>query len=217
MTNTLPTELTIDPGTITGGAVYNPATRELTWQGMMSPGDERVIVYQAAAAPALPPNYQISNETTIFYERHNLSFQQTTDVWIAAPDFTESTLTTNPAPIMGKPVTYTFTLHNSGLAAATNVSSTFFIPPVLHPITPTLTSSIGAATIITGQVQWQGAIGVGESVTISLVLTSTFGVVPDWLPAAALIDDNLTAPTLIESNTLFVAPFRRWLPIVPKS
>lgn len=213
MINSLPKYTNIDLSSITGGAIYNPFTRHLTWQGMMIAGEVKEIRYSAAADPAVRAGTRLDNQLSIQVAGQDFIWRQTTPLWIGVPDLRGSTITITPAePTWDQPITYTFTLHNQSNHPAPAISSTLFLPLPLVPITDTLVSSTGVITLTQAGMQWQGGLAPGETVTMSLVLTATAGVETRWLSAAALIADGFTDPFLITHQIPLMAPYRIYLP-----
>lgn len=217
LVNSLPKFLDVQPGTVTGGAVYNAALRQLTWQGVVAAGGEKVIRYVAAAAPNVPSGFRLDNHLALSFGLDDFTWEQTIPLWVGVPDLRSSVIAVNPAhPDRKQPVTYTFFLHNDGVLPATTISSTFFLPLPLHAITDTLTSSGGTANLTAGQIHWQGGLAPGETVTVSLVLTATNGAERVWLGAAALIADGFTDPFLMTHLTPLLAPYQLYLPLLAK-
>jgi uncharacterized repeat protein (TIGR01451 family) len=218
ITNTLPPALTLISDTLSGGATYDPITRQLTWQGTLESSDVHVISYQATADPALAGGYQLDNPVDIFYDHHRLTFGRTATTWLAAPDFGRSSLTAGlPPNSLGQAVTYTLVLRNDGfnLPPTEPISAGLSLPDTLNPITSSLSSSAGTAELTPGRVHWQGHIQPGQAVTITLTLTGSLPLNTDWLAAVAVIEDRVTYP-LVRENFIFLAPRRLYFPLIPR-
>jgi hypothetical protein len=216
ITNTLPVSLQPDLGSVTGGAIYNPTTRQFTWEGDLPTGGSHVIQYQATPA-AVEPGSRVDNHLSIFYERHHLGFDRVATTWLNAPDLSQSFLSLDlDQPFTPTIFTYTLHLANSGLAAADVVSAVVRLPNELSPLTDTLSSSAGTGILSdTHHLVWTGNLDVGATVTISLVLTHTISVKPDWLMATAVIQDGVT-DTIVRSHQLFLLPYPQYLPLIAR-
>jgi subtilisin family serine protease len=217
ITNTLPPALTLISDTLSGGASYNPLTRQITWQGTLDSGGEQIITYQATADPSLDDGSQLNNPVEIFYSRHRLTFSREAISWLAAPEFGRSTLTADmPVNSLGREVTYTLVLRNDGfnLTPTEPISAGISLPDALNPITSSLSSSSGTAELVPGRVHWQGNILPGQVVTITLALTGTLPADLYWLTATAVIEDGVTYP-LVRESFVFLAPRRLYFPLIP--
>lgn len=214
LTNTLPAELALVPGTLNGGAVYEAATRQITWQGTLSSGGEKTISYLAFPALWLPPGTAVSNTAAIYYGRHQLRFERTAVTWVEAPDLSASSLTAvSNQPFAANLVTYTLHLQNNGLTAAGNISTVVNLPPAMFPITSSLTSSGGTAFLSDHRIHWQGALSPGGEVTVTLALARIPAAQEEKIPATAVIQDGVTSVILRES-WLDLLPYRQYFPVV---
>ncbi|HFQ94344.1 MAG TPA: hypothetical protein ENK32_10065, partial [Anaerolineae bacterium] len=214
LTNTLPAELTLAPGSLSGGAGYDAATRQITWQGSMGSGAARVFTYQAVPDAALPPGTAVTNTLSIYYGRHQLRFERTAVTWVAAPDLSQSELTAvTSQPYAANIVTYTLRLRNDGLTAANNISTVVNLPYAMIPFTDTLSINGGTAVLADQRIHWQGDLSPGDAATITLALEREPAAVFERVPATAVIRDGVTA-TILRENWLDLAPWRQYLPAV---
>ena len=219
ITNTLPAGLTLVPGSLSGGAIYDRAAHRITWQGTLERDSSHAISYQVRAAGALAAGARLDNPVTIQYRRrdkplHTLAFTRTATLWIDAPDLTGSTLAAvagerQPAGV----VTYTLSLRNHGLAGARSATAEVRLPDELTPITDTLQTSAGLVTLAEQRISWEGHLRPGDAVTVSLSLD--YKLLPRilWLPATAVIDDGVTA-TWLEDSLLTLVPYVSYFPII---
>ena len=214
--NTLPANLTIDVNSISGGATYNPATRELRWSSELASGAVHQISYQATPANGLPAATLLENKLTLKYDRHNLVFDQFANIWISTPDLTQSTISAEVnKPLSPTAVTYTIQLHNNGLAATNGISSTWVIPDRLNLITSTVTTTGGTASFLKNRLIWQGDLNPGQMMTITLPFTRTAATKLTHIPTAIIIQDGVTS-TLLREHELILKPYQVVLPIVAK-
>jgi hypothetical protein len=194
LTNTLPTWLQIDLNSVTGGATYNPATRQLTWTGTLPGGGSHSITYQAATQGLLPWGHMLENVVELHDGRHDLTFTRQTTSWVNAPDVVATMTAVPNQPLAANIFTYTVGLQNVGLAPSNEISTVVSLPNSFHIITDTLASSAGSAAVGDRRLYWSGDLAVAESVTLTLVLTREMTAVPQWVAATALIDDGVTTP-----------------------
>jgi len=215
MTNSLPSEITFLPGTITGGALYDPATRVLRWDGILPSGGSHIISYQASPDPALPDGYRIDNQLTIYYGRHDLSFNRSNSTWINAPDLSPSVISATTGFIAPRQyVTYTVLIDNNGPGAASNVSATIRLPDQLIPVSNTFSVSQGSGQLQGSSILWQGGVVPGDVITVSLVMSREITISPSWLGATAVIDDGISDP-IIRNILVHLPPYRFYFPWFP--
>jgi hypothetical protein len=195
LTNTLDIWLQIDLDSVTGGAAYNPAARQLTWSGTLPGGDSHTITYQATPGGILPWGHRLENVVELHDGRHNLTFTRQATSWVNAPEVVATMTAVPNQPLAANIFTYTVGLQNVGLAAANQISTVVSLPNAFHIVTDTLASSAGSAAVGDRQLYWTGDLAVAESVTLTLVLTREMTAVPQWVAATALVDDGVTTPT----------------------
>jgi uncharacterized repeat protein (TIGR01451 family) len=216
MTNTLPTELTLLPGSIAGGAVYDATAGRLTWQGVLGNDDSHQISYMAVPGATLTDGTRIDNPIYIHYDRHDIRFVRDVTIWVNAPDLSRTTLTadvTSPAPLQA--VTYTLLMQNHGLSTATMVSAVVRLPDELNPVSSTLETASGVAVLKDRHVNWVGDLDVGSTVTVSLVMTRTMAITPLWLPTTAIIADGVT-DAIVRDVYPYLRPYELRLPLIAK-
>jgi len=216
VTNTLPPSLTLAPASLTGGALYDPVAHEITWHGSLPAGGQHRLVYEAVIPGDARPGARIDNAVTISYASHRLSWRQTASTWFDAPDLAPSTLHVSPTVIMpGRIVTYTAIVHNDSLMPAAAVSATLRLPDPLTPLTPTLRSSSGLARPITGGVRWQGDVGPGQRITVTLGVSTTDELRTRRLPSTLVVEDGVTVP-LVRDVVLRLLPHNLHFPFVAR-
>jgi uncharacterized repeat protein (TIGR01451 family) len=215
LTNTLPAALVLPPGVLTGGATYDDATRQIRWHGELAPGAAHTITYQATPQGPITPGLRLDNVVELAYVRHDVVFSRVASVWLGAPDLRPSRLEAAVTAVGHTQfVTYTLTLSNVGLLAADEVTAVLRLPDSLIPITDTLQSQDGQATLADQRITWLGGLTPGETLTISLALSRTMNLSePDWISAAAYIADNVTEP-VVRAQVSHLPPYRYYLPII---
>ncbi|MBK8901205.1 MAG: S8 family serine peptidase [Anaerolineaceae bacterium] len=213
LTNTLSAWLVLDPDSLTGGAVYNPATRQLTWAGTLPGGGSHTISYQATPTGILPHGFKVENTLALHDGNHDLTFARLANVWVEAPDVVARVTAVPNQPLAATLFTYTIALENVGLTAASEISAVVSLPNTFHMITNTLTSSAGTPSVGDRRLYWAGGLDVGESITMTLVLTRAATAVPQFVATTALIDDGFTSPTFF-SEWHDLPVYSRYFPIV---
>lgn len=230
LTNTLPAEL--DLLSAADGLVFDRDVRRLLWDGVLRPGDSRVLHYSASVASVSGQGAGIDNTVAIrtapissssapgFLADYVLT--RTVTTWIDAPALNDSTLQAaariqyaedlkgNPAPV--QVITYSLILRNSSLDATGPMSASIAFAGSLDPLEKSVGFTFGTAQLTGSRLVWLGAVGAGDSVTSSLTLTQTAGL-DEILPAAAYINDGATQPII---RPLFFAPLphRSYWPLI---
>ena len=212
VTNTLPTSLDIVPGTVTGGADFNAVTNQVTWQGNLAPGAERIIRYQAMPSG----ESRLDNRVIISYERHKIDFAQTATVWVAAPDLSSSQLTAVANTPSSSPlITYSLRLQNDGFTATNGISAVVRLPDAFYPLTDTLDFEAGTGLFAEQRIHWQGDLLPNEAITITFQMTGTLAPKTKWHSATAVILDGAT-DTQLFYHVLPIRPFTYYWPFVAK-
>jgi hypothetical protein len=204
--------LELVPGTVVGGASYDAVAHQLTWQGNLPAGAERVIHYQAVATTGS----QLDNHVTIYYARHQIPFEQTATVWVNAPDLSDSTLTavsSNPGP--HSLITYTLHLQNSGLTTTQGISAMVRLPDAMYPLTDTLQFSAGSGLLADQRIHWQGDLVPGTAVTATMQLTTTTPLEVTWFSATAVVNDGVTH-TQIFPYVFALSPYTFHFPFIAR-
>jgi uncharacterized repeat protein (TIGR01451 family) len=216
MTNTIPAELEIDLSTLVGGAVYDPQSNHLSWLGTIPPGTAHLIKYQASPPQSLPPATQIDNMLEIHSFEHKLTFQRIATYWVNSPNLAQSTFAGPDETIYpSDTISYQLFIYNNGLAPAQTTSATLRLPDALSLLTDTLQVSSGSAEVNGRFLRWQGNIAVNQTITVSIMMTTPFQLNPLWLPATAILDDNLTA-VIVKDTLVPLFPRQSYLPAIAK-
>lgn len=213
VTNTLPTQLVIDPTSITGGAHYDPAKRELTWQDQLDPGDEHLIRYRASVRAGTPAGSLIKNTAEIYYDRHNLRFQRSVPLWVSTPDLSTSSLVAElPESRSSDLITYHLEIINS-VALSASAEAVIYFPEALHPISSSISSTVGTVTWADNVIKWQGPVVGRDSVRVTLVTLATKSLSYRLLPIVATLSDRETELLVLYSFVELI-PYHAYLPAV---
>ncbi|MCB0033963.1 MAG: S8 family serine peptidase, partial [Anaerolineales bacterium] len=209
MTNQLPDGLTLLPSTVSGGAIYNGTTHQLSWHGSLAPNQTQLITYQAQPEAALPSGTHLENRVTILSDKLEIPIEQTTSTWISAPSFANSqvTLLSNAPRPISNTITATITLLNDGLVAAGATSATIYLPAYTYPLSGTLNSSAGTAVLKDTQIHWTGTIDLHQPITLSLVMTSTQAAASDWLITTLELQESASNRLHVHHYQTAAVPF----------
>lgn len=214
ITNSLPAELTLLPGSVEGGAVYDAARHELRWRGTLGPGQSHQIVYQATVNGGATA---VSNTVQIGYARHQIQFERTAVFWLDGPDLSGSSLTAVPnQPHAASEVAYWLTLHNSGLSAAEQISANIRLPNDLTVISDTLLATSGVSWLEGSRVIWQGGLAPGEVAMVRILVRREDVMGELWLPATAVVEDGVTG-TLLKEHFLHLSPYKQYFPVITQN
>ena len=213
LTNTLSPWHQLDPDSITGGAIYNPASRQLTWSGTLPSGGSHTITYRATPQGPLPFGHMLANEVELYDDRNDFTFTRKATIWVEAPEVVATMTAVPNQPLAADTFTYTIGLQNVGLAAANQISTVVSLPNTFYIVTDTLTSTAGSAAVGDRRLYWQGDLGRADSVTMTLVLTRETTAVPQWVAVTALVDDGVTNPAFF-TQWDYLPVYSRYFPIV---
>lgn len=213
-TTTLDASLTIIPSSLGGDSVYVAGAHQVQWNGDLMPGESHQISFMGYPGAGSGVGGRHTVTSTIAYEGQQRPWQQTASTWVAAPEFGDSKITAPAATIKPYAVfTYHAVLVNSAPVAADRVSATLAIPYGLVPITPTIKLSDGAVDLSGNRLHWHGVIGAGQSVTVTVVVSSTGFHETRFLQAGLVVDDGLSTPT-VRNHVVAVQPHRWLLPLI---
>jgi uncharacterized repeat protein (TIGR01451 family) len=190
VTDPVPAEMDYVTGSATGGGVYDPGTRTLTWSGVTAgPAEDQKLSFVVTATTGTVPTV-VKNTATIAadgdsFERH---------IWVLlrpaptpGPNLRGSHKTASQHVVApGGTLTYTIRLHNSGTVTAT-AAVTDPVPAEMNYVTGSATGG-GAYDPGTRTLTWSGVTaGPGEDQPLSFVVTATTGTVPTLVTNTATI------------------------------
>jgi uncharacterized repeat protein (TIGR01451 family) len=218
MTNTLPVSLTLQPASLSGGAVYDAVSRQIRWQGQLTSGEVHTITYQANPTPTLANGVRVDNVVTIYYEKHHLAFNRIASFWTNTPDLSPSTLSAETRPEGTKQVvTYTLSIQNSELIKADEVTSTLKIPEYLSIGNVLLADQVGQLTELGNELVWTGALEPGKGVMLTVTATRTMAIdEPEWLTAVSYLENGVTNP-LIRAVQINLPPYKHYFPVIARN
>ena len=155
VTNTLPVELGLDVGSLSG-ASYDGGARQVTWSGSLAPGASHTITYQAMVSMVAMHNAEIVNACVISTVRQTIS--RSASINVLRCDLRASTFSAVPLRLdPGDPVTFTVRIANSG-AYSTTATLHNEIPQGFTLEPATLYASDGQVAWDGQSVTWSGAV-----------------------------------------------------------
>lgn len=214
LTTTLHPDLEPVASSLPAGLSYDRERRQLSWQGLLAPQGEHIVTFQARAAGHAPSGSRLEVTSTISYEGMLAPWQSTVATWVNAPDLSASDLSAAPNSVQPyQRLRYTAYLHNSATVPAQHVTATLTLPFGVVPITSSIESSTGSATLLGHRLQWVGEVSTGAPLSFSIAVSTTGVSQQRTLPAGLVVNDGLSAP-LVRNESITVAPYRWLLPLI---
>jgi large repetitive protein len=191
LSDVLPPELTFVPGSLTGaGANYDPASRRVVWQGMLSMDPAGVLIaYQARLGEQLSANVWVTNTATLSVRGMTLATLEA-GVLVNGVDLSSSNKSAHTAEVgMGDSITYTIELHNTGLTVATHAALTDVLPVGLQLAEGSLVGATYDRAL--RAILWQGALEPQASHKVRFRTAITPSLGGATITNTALVDDGL--------------------------
>lgn len=136
VSDTLPLNTTLIPGSITGGGTYDSQTGIISWQpGDMDPGESIAYEFKAAVESSTPENTTITN--IALAELADLLFADTVGTLIVAKPLPELVLTKQVDSAQAytrDTLTYTISVENTGETEAEDIEVIDFVPEYIEYI-----------------------------------------------------------------------------------
>jgi hypothetical protein len=211
-TTVLPAQTSLVPGSLSPWATYDPATRQIEWQGALDRNAQMQIAFRIRVNDPLPDGTSIHFPARIGYQEHMLSFEAPYILRVNAPELKASTLEVEPgiAPPTST-LAYVLTVRNTGLRdALATVTAT--APSRTH-FTGTLDiQGIGRGEVFSTSLSWSGLIPAGRQTRLRYQLTS--GDKENyWLAHQAHVRDQFNEHWPIEAYA-YIRLAKLYLPIV---
>ncbi|MFK7802945.1 MAG: S8 family serine peptidase [Anaerolineae bacterium] len=228
LTNSLPAGLVYVADTLTGGATWDMASQSVRWNGELKPGETKTFTYAAIQQSA---GIQ-QNVITVSADNEPFTFQRGVRTQAGGADLNTSTVSAEVGPITITPigagiitkksrvVTYTVVLNNSGIASATNVTATAFIPDEMHYLTDTVQAISGSAFYTNTTIMWHGDLPPAEPITVTAQFTTSRTYLNDWILSAMTItqeENDAAVQHWYIYNPQLQAARTAWLPILAKN
>ncbi|GAB4526418.1 MAG: hypothetical protein Kow0063_00650 [Anaerolineae bacterium] len=202
------------PGSVTGGASWDPAQSAFVWSGPLVQGQNLLFTYQAAINGPLPMGHTVSHTVWMGYDSHHIEFDQVVATPVNIPLLSQSSFNVVPASAeVGTLLTYTLYVRNTGVVDGV-VTATNRLPDSLALVTDSLQASDGNFQVNEETITWVVPVAVGETD----ILTYTAFVV-DLPPGLLLrnrvaLDDGLGNVSLVEALAAIDNPI--FLPLILK-
>ncbi len=213
VSNTLPTGLVIEPGSLLGPGRYDPTDDRVSWRGTVRPGQTVRFSYRARVLSGTLP-LSLVNTAEIHLEDHQISFDRSAVLGVNAPELSQSAFGCVPSVVRpGKSSTCTMTLHNSGTKDAQTVTAMVYPPGQFAVSEGSLWTSKGGVETRGPALFWSGPLSVDGAATLRFRLEMPSSPVWEIRYGVAFIDDG--AGGLWERPTwLTVQPWTVYLPWV---
>ncbi len=146
LTDPIPEHTTYVPGSVTGGAAYEPVLGRIEWSGTLSATSQMSFTFQAVVEEPRPPSPprpalseaeglggmgsgKVITNTATLDDGQGHTIQASATTTVLGPDLTSSTKTVDkPLALAGDTMTYTIALRNTSSISATGVSLVDPIP-----------------------------------------------------------------------------------------
>ena len=213
VSNTLPTGLAVEPGSLLGPGRYDLATDRLSWRGTVQP-NERVSFSYRARVLSETVAAQMVNTAELHLEGHQITFERNAALGVNAPELSRSTFGCMPSVVRpGKPSTCTVTLRNSGPAEAETVTALIYPPGQVVVSEGSVWASHGGVEKRGMALFWSGPLSGGEKATLRFRLETLPGTGRETQYGVTFIDDG--AGNRWERPTwLVIQPWTAYLPLV---
>lgn len=217
LSNTIPLSLTLISGSLTGPAIYQPATRRLSWDGTLVPGTAVTVTYRATVAADVPTGTTITNHARVGLEDQSLRFHRSAVVRVGVPDLSPSSLGCEPSPARpSTAVTCTLRLFNAGPGDALAATAAISLPVETAIVSGSLNwEGGGSVETLTGAVRWSGPLVAGGRMSLTYQLTLPGDPVHPPLYSVAFLEDG-TGGHWERATWLLLEPLRRYFPLILK-
>ncbi len=215
-TATFTNDLAPIPGSVSGGASWDPGLSAFVWSGPLNTGQSLTFTYQAAIAGPLPMGHVVSHTVWMGYDNHHkIEFDRTIATPVNLPILSQSSFSVDPAVAeVGSHLTYTLRVRNTGVVDGL-VSAYNPLPASIAIVPGSLQASGGTTSLDDGRViLWTVPVAVGNTATLTYTAIVTDIPPGLLLRNSATLDDGL-------GNVLFLDAMARinnpiFLPIVFK-
>ena len=207
----IPAQAVYQPGSATGGAIYDEATNRILWSGVVPSGEQITFSFSVRTVPPLPDGTAIVNTATIDDGVH-LPFTRTATTTITAPDLRPSEKLVSS--LTSQVLTYTILVKNGGSGAAT-VALTDTLPAEVVYVPGSAWAGSGGPAVYDDAIHrltWSGYVPVRGMATIRFAVQTTG---PGPITNSVLLDDG--AGNVIERRvTTGAREYRLFLPFIGK-
>ena len=167
------------PTAITGGAIYDPATKTLSWTGPLAVGASSTVSYQVTVRDPAAGNHSLDNSVVTppgsGGDCPTGSTRPACTVTVPVQFFTVAKKADTATAKPGGVVTYTITVHNTSAVDYTAARPAQFsdsLTAVLDDATgPTAITGGAVFDAATQNLSWSGALAAGATATITYQVT----------------------------------------------
>lgn len=172
LSNTLPGELSIVPGTLTNAAAYDTGFRRVSWQGRIEAGSSEVLGYQADLDPGAGSGSRVENTAELVLVDQQVRFARTATVRVDVPDLSTSALCPPESTWRsGAVISSCLVVVNTGVRDALAATATLSLPAATSLVTGSLQSTgVGSFQPAASGLRWTGPLSVGQAVTVGYQL-----------------------------------------------
>ncbi len=212
---TVPAELELVPGSLTGPATYDPDARRVGWAGALAPGDGLTVTWAAAVTTALPSGARVTQTVRLALSDQRIAFARWAVVRVDGPDLGPSALRFIPPVIRsGDLFTGLLVVENRGVGAA-SAAAVISLPLGMEPVAGSLAwEGDGAAETVTGGVRWEGPLAAGAAATVTWRMRAPATFLPA-LYGVAFLEDG-AGGRWERRAWVEVRPWRMLLPLILK-
>lgn len=212
ISNTLPSVLSLDGGSIHGPLLYTPALRLVSWRGELEPRTPLTLSYAVTTGIDIPAGTVVHNVAQLALEEHAIRFRRVARLRVATPDLSATSFEVPPRVRSGKPATYTLWLTNNGLSDTALSTATIRLPQGMRCVTDSLYASSGTLEVLTDALRWSGPLGRSEAVSVTCAIQPISPRVTT-LYAVALVEDGW-GMEWERPAWLSIEPWRHILPMI---
>ncbi|MDW8102483.1 MAG: S8 family serine peptidase [Anaerolineae bacterium] len=163
----IPSGLTFLPSSLTGPAVYDPASFSISGFRQILPGESVIVVYRTAVGEDLLPGTVVRQEATMGIEEQGIRFRREARVGIEIPDLSPSTFGCAPLETLsGFSVSCVLTLRNEGFGDAPEVLAFITFPADSKLIADSVSWDAGDLEVGEGSLRWRGSLPAGSSSSV---------------------------------------------------
>ena len=188
MTDRLPSELELVPGTL-AGATYDSESSTIVWQGALPAQEEHTVSFGANVLPNVLNGTMVTN-TALADDGHGATIERHAPVRVLRGDLSPSDMLVDPVRFTpGRPGTYTLRLINSG---DVDIGAGLHCTPTapLYAIPGTVYASAGEVALVTETVTWSGTIVAHGMAIVRFAATVPSGTPPQSLVMRAVLADS---------------------------
>jgi len=180
----IPPHAVYQPGSVTGGAIYDEVNNRILWSGPVPSGDQTSFSFAVRTVPPLPDGAIVGNTATVDDGVHP-PFTRTAATTIAAPDLSPSEkLVSSPTSFPphlggevspGQVLTYTILVKNGGSGPAM-VALTDTLPAEVVYVPGSAWAGSGGPAVYddsTHRLTWSGHVPVNGMATVRFAVQAT--------------------------------------------